>query len=75
MKITQNVIGILANHYLSPMVVVFHNIHYISNLLLITNINGIVMMAQHKNSHPEICMIGEKWIIIVTLIVVYQSPK
>ena len=50
--------GIIAKHQVPPMIIVEHNRDHIINLYLITNVNSIVMIEQHKRFPPEMCMIG-----------------
>ena len=44
MKWNHNVIGILMKRQVQPMIIVYNKIRRITNLLIITNINSIVVI-------------------------------
>ena len=56
------------------MNIVDNRIHRIINLLIITNVNGIVMIEQQKKFLTELIMIGGNCKNMVVLIVEYQPP-
>ena len=70
MRLNLNVIGILSNHQVLPMIIMENRINMILNLILITNIKIIFMIEKHNELLPEMCMIGKKWKIEVSFIVV-----
>ena len=64
---------ILTKHQVPPMIIVDHNRDHITNQIIITKVNNIVMIEQHKKFLPEMCMVGNMWIIKVSFIMVYQT--